>query len=100
MLHLIDLETPSNSTRFEIELLELKNDSYWKILFLNLRGGKYHSPLCFFSPKLKVRRPLHCTLPSGYTFHSCRIRMHQVPWAMPTMRLRNRVSLVIKTHKK
>ena len=34
MLHLIDLETPSNSTHFEIELLELKNDSYWKILFL------------------------------------------------------------------
>lgn len=100
MLHLIDLETPSNSTRFEIELLELKNDSYWKILFLILSGGKYHSPLCFFSPKLKVRRPLHCTLPSGYTFHSCRIRMHQVPWAMPTMRLRNRVSLVINTHKK
>lgn len=40
MLHLIDLEIPSNSTHFEIELLELKNDSYWKILFLILRGKK------------------------------------------------------------
>lgn len=51
MLRLIDLEIPSNSTRFEIELLELKNDSYWNILFLILRGEKYHSPLCFFSPQ-------------------------------------------------
>ena len=40
MLHLIDLEILSNSTHFEIELLELKNDSYWKILFLILRGKK------------------------------------------------------------
>ena len=40
MLRLIDLEIPSNSTRFEIELLELKNDSYWNILFLILRGEK------------------------------------------------------------
>lgn len=54
MLHLIDLEIPSNSTHFEIELLELKNDSYWKILFLILRGEKkmIHLSACF-SPNSK-----------------------------------------------